>query len=203
MAVRKKTRKQAVRKTVRRNAAPKTKRVLIPYYGAEKKPAPKKRRSIKKVLSKDYIIENLTSSGMVALGGMGANAISSFIPIKQPMAKQAINIIAGLVVSGIAGKNKKLALAGAGMSANGMIKLMQTAFPTIPYLSGEDVDISIADVQRAIESGAVSVDEGTALIDAMSGNSSEDSDYLMGASMDYSGEIQNFAGEYDDFQTAE
>lgn len=156
--------------------APKAKRsagrwqpLVIPHYGGFKRSVGSAAGGLKRFVKKDYLIDNFMNFGSVTAGQVGGNFIAEMVPLKQPLLKALTNIIAGLLVAGIAGKYQKIALIGAGIGSNGIQRAMKQLFPTLPYLSGESLEITQADVQRAVDTGAISQAEGAALLNTMSG----------------------------------
>lgn len=143
--------------------------LVIPHYGGFKRSATRAAGGLRRFVKKDYLIDNFLSFGSVSAGQIGGNFIAEMVPIKQPLLKALANIIAGLLVSGFAGKYQKIALVGAGIGANGIQRAMKQLFPQLPYLSGETLEITQADVQRAVDTGAISQAEGAALLNTMSG----------------------------------
>lgn len=161
--------------------------------------------SPRKMLSKSNLMENMVLFASVAAGSMGSNFISTITPGKQPIFKALSPILAGLIITMLAGKNRMIATVGAGIGAGGLLKTMKQLFPTIPYLSGEvsaELQISPADVQKALSDGTINNEEAAALLESMDGymeNSAGErslgASMVMGASM--------IAGEEGDFLTTE
>lgn len=143
--------------------------LVIPHYGGFKRSVAKTAGGLKRFVKKDYLIDNFMNFGSVTVGQVGGNFIAEIVPVKQPLLKALANIVAGLLVAGIAGKYQKIALVGAGIGANGIQRAMKQLFPTLPYLSGETLEITREDVQRAVDTGAISQAEGAALLNTMSG----------------------------------
>ena len=155
--------------------------------------------SAKKLIAKSNIMENMILFASVAAGSMGSNFISGITPGKQPMIKAVSPIIAGLLITMLAGKNRMIATIGAGIGAGGLLKTMKQLFPTIPYLSGEiseELQITPADVQKALTDGTINDSEAAALLESMHGYiENEAGETYLGAPM--------IAGEEGDFLTTE
>jgi len=164
--------------------------------------------SPRKILAKSNIMENMVLFASVAAGSMGSNFISTITPGKQPLIKAISPILAGLIITMLAGKNRMIATVGAGIGAGGILKTMKQLFPTIPYLSGEiseQLQITPADVQKALSDGTINDLEAAALLDSMQGYIENDSgETELGASMIAGGMgASMIAGEEGDFLTTE
>jgi hypothetical protein len=164
--------------------------------------------SPRKMLSKSNLMENMVLFASVAAGSMGSNFISTITPGKQPIFKALSPILAGLLITMLAGKNRMIATVGAGIGAGGILKTMKQLFPTIPYLSGEvseELQISPADVQKALSDGTINNDEAAALLESMQGYiENEAGERSLGASMIAGGMgASMIAGDEGDFLTTE
>ena len=166
--------------------------MMVPkfYMGAQK---PTIRRSVSRVKSQfapKYLMNNLANGGAVLGGTMAGNFLSGMLPIKQPLMSGLANTAIGLVIVAIAGRQEKLALVGSSIMANGYQKIAKNLFKNIPYLSGEQLEITPQDVQRAIETGAITQDQGAALLATMSGDLrqyAQDDSALLGRLAEMSG----------------
>lgn len=164
--------------------------------------------SPRKILAKSNIMENMVLFASVAAGSMGSNFISTITPGKQPLIKAISPILAGLIITMLAGKNRMIATVGAGIGAGGILKTMKQLFPTIPYLSGEiseELQITPADVQKALADGTINDLEAAALLESMQGYlETDDGERELGASMIAGGMgASMIAGEEGDFLTTE
>jgi hypothetical protein len=164
--------------------------------------------SPRKMLSKSNLMENMVLFASVAAGSMGSNFISTITPGKQPIFKALSPILAGLVITMLAGKNRMIATVGAGIGAGGILKTMKQLFPTIPYLSGEvstELQITPADVQKALSDGTINNAEAAALLESMQGYVEDEAgNRSLGASMIAGGMgASMIAGEEGDFLTTE
>jgi len=180
------------------------------FMGAKKRRKSSRMRgfSPRKMLSKSNIMENMILFASVAAGSMGSNFISTITPGKQPLIKSISPILAGLIITMLAGKNRMIATVGAGIGAGGILKTMKQLFPTIPYLSGEiseELQISPADVQKALADGTINNSEAAALLESMQGYlENEAGERSLGASMIAGmGASMIAGGEESDFLTTE
>jgi hypothetical protein len=187
MAKRKKGRKSGAALKRSRKSVPAIYFPQVPRMGAARRPAMRLPRMPRPAA----LLNNVMNGGSVLAGEMLGNFISGVVPVKQALMQAAINIAIGMVVVGTAGRYQKIALVGAGCMANGINKTVRNLFPAIPYLSGETLQITPNDVQRAVDTGAISQDEGAALLATMQGEMrryGESDAELMGAMYDLSGD---------------
>ena len=207
--------KQRGRKVSRRKKSTKS-RAMVPanrhadliFMGKKRRRSSSRMRgfSPRRMLAKSNIMENMILFASVAAGSMGSNFVSTITPGKQPLIKAISPILAGLIITMLAGKNRMIATVGAGIGAGGILKTMKQLFPTIPYLSGEiseELQITPADVQKALTDGTINDLEAAALLESMQGYLENDNgDRRLGKSM-IMGQSMIAGGEEDDFLTTE
>ena len=198
------------KKSQSRAVVPANRHADLIFMGKKKRRGGSRMRgfSPRKLLSKSNLMENMVLFASVAAGSMGSNFISTITPGKQPIFKALSPILAGLIITMLAGKNRMIATVGAGIGAGGLLKTMKQLFPTIPYLSGDvntELQISPADVQKALSDGTINNDEAAALLESMQGYIENSSgERSLGASMIAGGMgASMIAGEEGDFLTTE
>ena len=193
-----------------RSMVPASRHADLIFMGKKRRRSSSRMRgfSPRKMLAKSNLMENMVLFASVAAGSMGSNFISTITPGKQPLFKAISPILAGLIITMLAGKNRMIATVGAGIGAGGILKTMKQLFPTIPYLSGEiseELQITPADVQKALTDGTINDSEAAALLDSMAGYIENDyGDRRLGASMISGGMgASMISGEEGDFLTTE
>ena len=98
-----------------------------------------------KLLSKNSI----TDAAGIAVGGVGANVIGKFVPIANPMLKNAGVLALGIVLSG---KKGFIGNIGKGLVAGGASRLVGSL---VPALAGDDDMSFVAEVINEIPDSTV------------------------------------------------